>query len=590
MTRAGLYCADGTLRKEAVGPPCNPVEYGVDACVSILASIAGDLASGDVKGLTAGISGSKQLRIRDEIARAVCVRLRTEFAAITDDLHPLLYANAGKDDAVLVIAGTGSSVLAQAADGRSTIVGGRGRLFGDEGSAYQIAASASRAASYAIDGMGPETRLVAALPRAAGVETFPELVSWSAAATKQQIAALASVVSVLAEDGDAVAQACIACQAERLASQTLAAFHALELPKSAACFVNGGVFAHSAPFLETFSRALSEHWNCVEPSFPSLSGHRAAFAMAMNPGNLPEWASVCHGESSTAGCGREKPVFLERMKPIDIVRKMNSEDETLAAAVARKAPEIARTIAIAVDAFAQGGRLIYVGAGTSGRLGVLDASECPPTFGVSREKVIGIIAGGPRALVESVEGAEDDIEQAVKDLKGLSPAVSSNDVVVAIAASGRTPYTLSALRYARESGAATVLLCCSPMPDSPADVTIDIVTGVEVLPGSTRLKAGTATKMALNMISTGSLALAGHVYGGRMTGVRPTNYKLRKRAVGIIHDLTQAPLSEAERALDEADGSVPVAMIMIRKEIDAKHAASLLEAAKGRLHDALDAD
>jgi len=641
ITRAGLYAADGTLLKEAAGAPCNPVEYGVDACVSVLLSLSRILAENTVAarisqfvkprqtvdhntgGFAAGISGARQEALRDEIARAVCRKMPVARAAVTDDLHPILYANAGACDAVLVIAGTGSSVLAQAADGRSVIVGGRGRLFGDEGSAYQIAVAGLRAASYAVDGMGRNTRLAAALPSAAGVETFAGLVSWSASASKQQVAALASTVDALAAEGDAVSLECIVEQAQRLAEQTSAALGRLAMPRTAACYLNGGVFSQSALFLEAFKGALARRWPEAKPEFPRLLGHRAVLALAMAPAQLPEWVSVHAYDSADREVALDterrlpRAVCLDRLTAIQIVEEMNREDKRVAEVVARSAPEIARAIDAVVQAFGRGGRLIYVGAGTSGRLGVLDAAECTPTFGVPRDKVIAVIAGGRRALVESVEGAEDDVEQAVKDMDSIAPpvyrtiiraAVCARDVVVGIAASGRTPYTLAALRRARAKGAGTILLCCNPpvsrtiiraVEESVADVTIVLETGAEVLPGSTRLKAGTATKMVLNMISTGALALSGYVYEGRMVGVRPTNSKLRERAIGIVRDLTGLSSarisdhntgSDAERMLQAAGGSIPIAMIMARKGTDAASAASLLEKAGGRLREALEKD
>jgi len=618
ITRAGLYAADGTLLREAAGAPCNPVEYGVDACVSVLLSLSRILAENTVAarisdhntgGFAAGISGAKQEALRDEIARAVCRKMPVARAAVTDDLHPILYANAGACDALLVIAGTGSSVLAQAADGRSVIVGGRGRLFGDEGSAYQIAVTGLRAASYAVDGMGRDTRLAAALPFAAGVETFAGLVSWSASASKQQVAALASTVDALAAEGDAVARECVVEQAQRLAEQTSAALGRLAMPRTAACYLNGGVFSQSGLFLDAFRGALARRWPEAKPEFPRLLGHRAVLALAMTQAQLPEWVSVHaydsadgeaaaeSGEDAASTRSRDVPVAftdravcLDRLTAIRIVEEMNREDKRVAEVVARGAPEIARAIEAVVQAFGRGGRLIYVGAGTSGRLGVLDAAECTPTFGVPRDKVIAVIAGGSRAIVESVEGAEDDVEQAVKDIDSIAPGVCARDVVVGIAASGRTPYTLAALHRARAKGAGSVLLCCNPMQESVADVTIALETGAEVLPGSTRLKAGTATKMVLNMISTGALALSGYVYEGRMAGVRPTNSKLRGRAIGIVRDLTGLSSSDAERMLQAAGGSIPVAMIMARKGTDAASAASLLEKAGGRLREALEKD
>ena len=593
-TRAALYALDGTLLAEAVGNACNPVEYGLPACVSTLVSLAGQLTGEMISGVAASISGAKEPSLRDEIAKSLCVKIRAERTVVTDDLRPILYANAGSADALLVIAGTGSSVLAQAADGRSVVVGGRGRLLGDEGSAYHIAAAALRAAAHAVDGLGRETRLVTVLPSAAGVNTFAELVPWSASASKQQVAALTPTVDALAAEGDAAARECIMEQAGRLAAQAAAAKRRLALPQTTRCYLHGGVFRNSFLFLEAFKRALAGHWPDVEPRFPGLVGHGAVLALAMAPEQLPEWVCVCRRgdiEEWTL-LDTEQPVpgvlSLDRMSPLRIVQVMNQEDKRIPDVIVRRAPEIAQVIEAVAQSFASGGRLIYIGAGTSGRLGVLDASECPPTFGVPPEKVVGIIAGGPRALRESIEGAEDDTDQAAKDLDTLGPPVCPRDIVIGIAASGRTPYTLAALRCARARGAITVLLSCNSKEESPAALTIALETGGEVLPGSTRLKAGTATKMVLNMISTGALALSGYVYEGRMVGVRPTNKKLQERAARIVRELAGVDRPEAERLLQAGNGSIPVAVIMARKSVDAATAKSLLDKAGGKLREALD--
>jgi N-acetylmuramic acid 6-phosphate etherase len=254
--------------------------------------------------------------------------------------------------------------------------------------------------------------------------------------------------------------------------------------------------------------------------------------------------------------------------------------------------EVSKLVSAFIDAASAclraGGRIIYAGAGTSGRLGVLDASECPPTFGVSEDRVIALIAGGDDALRHAIEGAEDDVEAARRDIDGIAPPVGEHDIVVGITASGTTPYALAAIDHAKELGATTGLIACNPVPLDRADHVIALDTGPEVLPGSTRLKAGTATKIVLNQISTGAMAKAGYVFEGRMVGVRPQNKKLRQRCIRIIAELTGEDTETAERRLDETDGSIRLAVLMARKRWTLDEARQRLDAAHGVLRDALE--
>jgi N-acetylmuramic acid 6-phosphate etherase len=249
---------------------------------------------------------------------------------------------------------------------------------------------------------------------------------------------------------------------------------------------------------------------------------------------------------------------------------------------------ITRAVEAAAESLCIGGRLIYIGAGTSGRIGVLDASECPPTFGVSPDVVVGIMAGGDTALRTGIEGAEDDREQAVRDLEAQAPDLGERDTIVGIAASGSTPYTRAALDHARACGATTVLLSCNPVFPVAADIVIEALTGPEALPGSTRLKAGTATKVILNTISTGAMALSGRVYDGYMVCVQPTNDKLRVRAVGIVTAITGDTPEVCEARLRDADWHVLTAIVMTEKGLDAQAAAALLAKHNDHLRQALD--
>lgn len=280
---------------------------------------------------------------------------------------------------------------------------------------------------------------------------------------------------------------------------------------------------------------------------------------------------------------------IDLMSSLDIVSAMNAEDRTVAEAVERTLPDVARAVDRIVGAFSAGGRLVYIGAGTSGRLGVLDASECPPTFGVPPTLVVGLIAGGREAVVSAVEGAEDRSEAGAADLEGI--ALTSKDVVVGIAVSGRTPYVIGALDYARAQGAATVALTCNP--DSPiaqmADFSIAPVVGPEVISGSTRLKSGTAQKLVLNMLSTASMVRIGKTYGNLMVDMIASNAKLVARAARIVVEATGCTRPEAEAALARAGNHSKLAILMVLTGLEPDAARQTLEGAGGVLRRAISA-
>ena len=277
---------------------------------------------------------------------------------------------------------------------------------------------------------------------------------------------------------------------------------------------------------------------------------------------------------------------IDRLSTLDMLRIINEEDARVAIAVAAELPHIAQAVDAIAGRFAQGGRLFYIGAGTSGRLGVLDASECPPTFSVPQSLFQGIIAGGDSALRNSSEGSEDSPEQGAADL--VFHGLTAQDALIGIAASGRTPYVLGALAHARKIGALTIALAC--VPDSAiaaaADIAIAPVTGPEVLTGSTRLKAGTATKLVLNMISTGVMIRSGAVYGNLMVNVQTTNAKLIDRAQRIIAAATGVDQPSAAHLLAEA-GDVKTAIVMQKLSLDRSAAEAKLKSAQGDLAAAL---
>jgi N-acetylmuramic acid 6-phosphate etherase len=278
---------------------------------------------------------------------------------------------------------------------------------------------------------------------------------------------------------------------------------------------------------------------------------------------------------------------LDRMSAEAIVRLMNREDSKVAAAVRRELPAIARAVDAIVSAIRKGGRLIYVGAGSSGRMAVLDAAECPPTFGISPKCMLALIAGGRRAVTGAVEGAEDSIRNAERDLR--ENKLTRDDVVVGIAASGTTPYVLGALRFARNRGATTVAITANPRTPVArlANIVIAPDVGPEVVTGSTRLKAGTSQKMVLNMLSTASMARLGHVYENLMIDAEMTNEKLAGRAVRILQEVSGKNLSAAEHALRAARHNMRVALVMLKLGVDAREAKKSLKATGDDLRRAL---
>ena len=278
---------------------------------------------------------------------------------------------------------------------------------------------------------------------------------------------------------------------------------------------------------------------------------------------------------------------VDSLSALEIVQLMNEEDKQVPLAIEKCLPQIVQAVECIVTAFQQGGRLVYIGAGTSGRLGVLDASECPPTFGVSPEMVKGIIAGGERALRHPIEGAEDSKAQAVVDLQTIQ--FSSKDVLVGIAASGRTPYVIGALEYAKSLGSVTVSIASNPNSAMAniVDIAIDTVVGPEVLTGSSRLKSGTAQKLVLNMLTTASMILMGKCYQNLMVDVQASNEKLKARAIRIVMQATDCDKALAEETLKQADQNAKLAIMMILSGLDRVQAEALLEKHHGKLQLAL---
>jgi len=283
-----------------------------------------------------------------------------------------------------------------------------------------------------------------------------------------------------------------------------------------------------------------------------------------------------------------KSTHIDRLSAVDICRIINDEDKTVALTVEKEIDHIARAAEMVAETLRAGGRLFYIGAGTSGRLGVLDAAECPPTFGTDPDQVIGVIAGGRDTLVRSAEGIEDRLENASRDLQKFD--FNSEDMLIGLAASIKTPYTISGIRYARDLGARTTLIVCNRIDDMgfQPDVVIQLRVGSEVITGSTRMKSGTAQKMTLNMISTTAMVLLGKCYGNLMVDLKATSDKLTARSRKILIDLLAIDYDDADRLLEASGGSVKLAIVMHRLSLNREEAEKRLNAASGLLWKLLD--
>jgi N-acetylmuramic acid 6-phosphate etherase len=297
-----------------------------------------------------------------------------------------------------------------------------------------------------------------------------------------------------------------------------------------------------------------------------------------------------HGPLPTTEKRNRRSENIDQLSTLQIVRLINAEDMLVAPAVGREYKQIAAAVDMIVGRFKRNGRLFYVGAGTSGRLGVLDASECPPTFGVSPRLVQGIIAGGRRALVRAIEGAEDKTSDGIRTVNKYK--ISAKDVVIGIAACGLTPFVRSALKQAMKKGAGTIFITCAPeaVKDIPAEIIINPVVGPEVITGSTRIKAGTATKLVLNTLTTTAMIKMGKVFGNLMVDLRATNNKLRDRSVRIVSQMTGLSRTRASKLLKDAKGKVKVAIVMHFRNVNLRQAARILNECGQSLRKAIRSD
>ena len=466
---------------------------------------------------------------------------------------------------VLVLSGTGSCFVGKTHEGKWARFGGWGHVIGDKGSGYEIGLRALKACAFYFDRDGRWTRLGERVLRALNMNHPRDLIPWSPHASKSEIAVVAKEVFAAKQERDPIAKDILEGAAISLAKDAISCARKLVPKDTPVQFVLAGSVLRKQP---AFARQVFREIKSRLPNARSttLSGQSAWGAVVLAAreyqaaGNPPTASAKPASRPSPAvpklsptEQRNPKSANLDSLSIADAIDLMLGEDKRLPAAIAKEKSAIEKVIRAITKAFQNGGRLFYVGAGTSGRLGILDASECPPTFRADPEMVQGIIAGGASAVFTAVEGAEDSPTQGAEAVKFRG--VGKQDVVVGIAASGRTPFVHGALDEAKKLGAFTVLLCFNPQMKkarTAARITIAPDVGPEILTGSTRLKSGTATKLILNMFTTLAMVRIGKVVGNRMVDLNPSNTKLRERATRIVQELTSASAEAARTALSES--------------------------------------
>ncbi len=557
LGKTSCRAAAGGRRAEGPGAPGLAAPGAVRAAQAAILCVARELGPVDevIVGAAGALAAPDAARA---LGDALLASLRVERVAVTSDAVIAHAGALGGRPGVVLIAGTGVVAIAIGADGALRSADGWGPWLGDEGGGAWIGAAGLRAALRAHDGRGPSTVLLdAARVHFGAPETWP--------AQLTDAAGLASFApNVLAAQGDGAARAIVGAAAEALAATARA--------------VGDGPVAMVGGLAGVGS--LCGRLDLVPAAGDALDGALRLGAIHEPHVIRVQMATAPHGLDALATEAARPGLDDLDARPIgEIVALLVAAEGEAHCAVVEAVPRIAAAAEAIAARLERGGRLIYAGAGTPGRLGVLDAAECAPTFGT--DLVRGVIAGGPAALTQAIEGAEDAFDPA--DLADLTAA----DALVGITASGHTPYVLGALEHARAAGALTVAIVNNPGSEASADVVIELLTGPEVLAGSTRLTAGTAQKIVLNALSTSVLIALGKAYGPRMVDVRATSAKLRRRAVRIVRDAAGVSEESATAALAAAGGHAKTAIVALLAGVDAAEAAVRLDRAQGRLRDAV---
>ena len=514
---------------------------------------------------------------------------------VIHDAVAALVGGLGRREGVVVIAGTGAIVYGEDAYGATARAGGWGHLL-DEGSGYAIGLRACKAIAQAVDGRDLATRLTSRILDALQLPSPTHLIHWLYASERQvaDIAALASLVLQEAEAGDLVATDVALQAADALAAGVRAVARRLNFPKEQGMplVLSGGLLEGNVFYRSLVAQAIQTQVPLARPQRPRFDAAVGAgfLALSLAGKSAPPLTNEISPPPEGIWASEQRNILsrdLDMRTTLEVVGLMHMEDRRAVASVRPRLPAIAAAVDAIAERMKQGGRLIYIGAGTSGRLGVLDAAECPPTFNTAPGQVVGVIAGGRAALTEAVEEAEDkpaDGAQAIRDLD-----VGSLDTVVGIAASGRTPYVVGALTEARHRGALTVALICNlPAPLAElADHVIAPLVGPEVITGSTRLKAGTVQKLVLNMLSTGVMVRLGKTYGNLMVDVQQKNAKLQERARRIVAQACHISEEEAAHVLAQSENNVKVAIVSTLLQCPPDIARQRLQQTGGNVREAI---
>ncbi len=536
------------------------------------------------------LAGAGRPQERQALSALLAEMLPDTPGKIVTDAAAALAGGVGQRYGVVVIAGTGMMVYGEDGAGASARAGGWGHLL-DEGSGYAIARAALQATARAADGSDLPTHLVQRIVDELALEEPAQLISWLYAPARQprEIATLAPLVLAEAETGDLMAIEVVLQAADALAAGVDAVARKLALSETPfPLALTGGLLTHHHFYRALVAQSVRTRVPAARVQAPRHDAAVGAALLALELLGHP----LAPASEQIASAGEEVWASEQRnvltndldMRPtLEVVGLMHLEDKRAVAAVRPVLPAIAAAVDAIAARMKQGGRLIYVGAGTSGRLGVLDASECPPTFNTAPEQVVGVIAGGRRALTEAVEEAEDNPEDGAAAMRALG--VGPLDSVVGIAASGRTPYVQGALIEARQRGALTAAIICNlpaPLADL-ADHVMAPLVGPEVITGSTRLKAGTVQKLILNMLSTGAMVRLGKTYGNLMVDVQQNNAKLQQRARRIVAQACDISEAEAAAALARSGNDVKVAIVSTLLDCSPDVARDRLQKAGGNV-------
>jgi N-acetylmuramic acid 6-phosphate etherase len=559
--------------------------------VRLLRSIADAFPQPDT--LAIGMAGARAEEDWERIRKAAAKVWPQVPTYATNDLETALTATEEKDvegaqARVLVLSGTGSCCYGRNLAGKTGKIGGWGHILGDKGSGYEIGLRALKAVVFYYDRDGAWSRLGQQLLHRLELNEPNELIAWAQTANKTSIASLAVEVFIAWKKGDKIAADILAGAEASLAEDAIACAKQLASPKTPVHFIlTGSILLKQPQFAKGISNKLTKLWPGAQVTPLERESVWGAVILAQKiwsgqktpqktarPAKKPSKALVPElplsqvAKLSPTEQRNPRSLNLDKLPLSQAIELMLSEDAKIPQAILQERAQIEQAVKYIAQAFKKGGRLFYIGAGTSGRLGVLDASECPPTFRTDPEMVQGIIAGGQGALWRSVEGAEDDPIAGARAIEFRS--VTSKDVVVGIAASGRTPYVWGAFGEAKRRGAKTVLVGFNPFLKIPGDARPNIVitpnVGPELLTGSTRLKAGTATKLILNIFTTLAMVRIGKVVSNLMVDLNPSNTKLRDRAVRIIQDLKGSDYATAQAALEKSGWVIKKAVAHLNRQ------------------------